>query len=81
MGSGKKRNVGGRAKLITETMAERNNALDRMFDMGFQAGLEAAERLEKLPVVTCPMCLMATELEETRGRLRVLENGQRRRFG
>lgn len=74
-------NVGGQAKLITESMADRNAALDRAFEMGVQAGLEAADRLEKLPVVTCPMCRMAQELDAARSRLRVLENTDRRRSG
>ena len=74
----RKKNVGGRAKIVTMTMAEHQAGLERAFDMGVQAGLEAAERTHKLPVVTCPMCRMATELEETRARLRVLENAPRR---
>ena len=76
-----KKNVGGQAKLITESMVERGAALDRSFDAGFQAGLEAAERLTTLPVVTCPMCLMAKELEESRARVRLLENMERRGRG
>lgn len=73
-----KQNVGGQAKLITESMAERGAALDRSFDAGFQAGLEAAERVTRLPVVTCPMCIMAKELEDAKARVRLLENSDRR---
>ena len=76
-----KKNVGGRARKVELTLAEWSDTLDRAEARGFEMGLEAAERLSRLPANDCPMCALSRKLEAAEDRLRVLDFSDRRKPG
>lgn len=73
---GAAKGVGGAAKVLTLTMKEWGDALDHVYDMGVQSGLEAAERLSYISP-TCPMCKLKEEHDALARRLAVKENPDR----
>lgn len=75
----RKKNIGGRARKITKSLAEWDEELERAELIAFQMGVEHAERVARPEFNSCPMCALQRERDALEARLRILESSSRRR--
>lgn len=73
-----RRRIGGAARLVDPplSMADLREVVERSEQRGFEMGLEAAERVSRLPVNDCPMCQLRAEHRALEDEVRVRRHGE-----
>lgn len=71
---------GAAARLVDPplTMADLDEVIASSERRGFENGVDAAERVTRLPVNDCPMCQLKADHERLEGRVRILDNSNKR---
>ena len=73
-------NIGGAAKVITLSLHDLGERLERAFAMGVDSGREAEQKLGRLALPNdCPMCAQKAELEGLKRQLAIKDHAHSKR--